>query len=429
MIIQEHSKLNDTECFFSNKWDEQIKNGFSLDDKHVFFEWNNLKDEWAYYSSYVIGAQHIRIHENSFDLIVTPKESFKNLDFLKMFMTCLDGGLEAESFSKIYGINVDSALIDVKDNFRSVLSPLLVVHFLGIVEKIAAKGLKKDYIKKEENLKKIKGRILISQNDRVNVMKKRLDRFYCNFQEMSFNIPENRLLKKALLFCQEIVYSMNTNAISTQLNIKLKQCLSIFENVSDEIEIYEVRNLKQNRLYAEYAEAIRLAKLILQRYDYSISNVKSIESSQKVPPFWIDMPLLYEHYVLGLLRRKYGKELKYQHLGNGNYPDFLLCNDEQLIMDTKYKDVEEKSFEWKNIQQLSGYSRDNKIRNALKVNDYKQIKCVLIYPEKDSDKLNIPVFDGTKSISELFENNPTAKSDDFLEFYRICIELPLCKEK
>ncbi len=47
------------------------------------------------------------------------------------------------------------------------------------------------------------------------------------------------------------------------------------------------------------------------------------------------MPLLYEHYVLGLLREAYGNQIRYQEPGHTGYPDFI-CYDPLLVMDTKY---------------------------------------------------------------------------------------------
>ena len=51
---------------------------------------------------------------------------------------------------------------------QSVLSPLIVVHFLSVVRAIVQGGLKKDYIQREENLKKVKGHISVLRHERTN---------------------------------------------------------------------------------------------------------------------------------------------------------------------------------------------------------------------------------------------------------------------
>ena len=91
----------------------------------------------------------------------------------------------------------------------------------------------------------------------------------------------------------------------------LSKALAMFENVSECVQIREVRQIKGHKLFSEYNEAVRLAKLILQRYDYSIS--KTSMEEENVLPFTLDMSLLYEHYVYGLLHEAYGNRISYQY--------------------------------------------------------------------------------------------------------------------
>mgnify|MGYP000317343951 CR=1 FL=1 len=63
-------------------------------------------------------------------------------------------------------------------------------------------------------------------------------------------------------------------------------------------------------MFNEYSEAVRLAKLILRRYDFSIS--KTSTEDDNILPFTLDMSLLYEHYVYGLLHDAYGDKVLYQ---------------------------------------------------------------------------------------------------------------------
>ena len=78
-----------------------------------------------------------------------------------------------------------------------------------------------------------------------------------------------------------------------------------------------------------------MAKLILRQYDYSIH--KANNSDGFVTPFTLDMALLYEHYVYGLLNKAYGRKITYQFKGETGYPDFLFRTDDfKAILDTKY---------------------------------------------------------------------------------------------
>ena len=108
-----------------------------------------------------------------------------------------------------------------------------------------------------------------------------------------------------------------------------------FENVGDEIEIYQIRRVAANGLFKDYNEAVILAKKILRRFGYSIEKVNRTEDG--TPVFWIDMSRLYEVYVYSLLNRAYGKQILFQVKGYHQcFADFIKL-DENLIIDTKYK--------------------------------------------------------------------------------------------
>lgn len=228
----------------------------------------------------------------------------EKIDFLTMFMTCFTSDLSVEAFSEIYNIDCEAPTIHAP-SLKGVLSPLIVLHFLGVVSRI--RSLKKGYVHYRENLKKVKGHIQVMKNERKNIAVKRFDRVFCDYDEYTANIPENRLIKKALLFSKQILmHIIEKHQSGTKAKIMLSRALAMFENVSEDVQTRDVRQIKGNKLFSEYNEAIRLAKLILQQYDYSISKVSMEE--ENISPFTLDMSLLYEHYVYGLLREAYGKE-------------------------------------------------------------------------------------------------------------------------
>lgn len=107
------------------------------------------------------------------------------------------------------------------------------------------------------------------------------------------------------------------------------EALSKFDYVSDDININSIVQIRSNKLYREYAEAIRLAKVILKHFDYSLSNVEATEN--KVTPFVLDMSLLYEHYVYGLLHEAYREKISYQYRGETGLPDFYTSRNISML--------------------------------------------------------------------------------------------------
>ena len=67
------------------------------------------------------------------------------------------------------------------DQEQDLLTPLLVVQFLRIVKEIVRKGLKKSYYKVAQNLYgKVKGKILVAQTIKQNVLKNKALNTVCS---------------------------------------------------------------------------------------------------------------------------------------------------------------------------------------------------------------------------------------------------------
>jgi 5-methylcytosine-specific restriction enzyme subunit McrC len=236
---------------------------------------------------------------------------------------------------------------------------------------------------------------------------------FCRFQEYSTNCLENKLLKKTLLFAQRYIakYLNNYKILSQKTN----HFLSVFENISNEISISEIKRIKINSLYREYTEAIDLAKQILRYFGYSLKKIdkdKSVE--RKMPPFYIDMSILFEIYVYSLLSDCYGEEIIYHSRGTYGEVDFLK-KDEKLIIDTKYKKLYDGGeYKIEDIRQLSGYSRDNGVLKKLGIFcDDTVVDCVIIYPAQEKE--------------ENFKNRKLKEEaiKGFAKFYKCGVKLPL----
>lgn len=198
--------------------------------------------------------------------------------------------------------------------------------------------------------------------------------------------------------------------------------------MGDYADMKSVSQIRSNNLFNEYSEAIRLAKVILKHFDYSINKISILNN--KVTPFVLDMSLLYEHYVYGLLHEAYKDKITYQFKGKTGYPDFLYKSEDfNAILDTKYVPKYDKGFlDTYVIRQLSGYSRDLLILKQLGYENLDEdsllptVPCVIIYPEEDNKVYN-PF--RNKNLSELCTDSLLNLS----MFYRISIPVPVLLKK
>ena len=368
--------------------------------------------------SYFIGVDWIS--ENQ-PIYIEPKINSGNgqTNYLKMLFESLEHEEVNESMSELFLIKFDEKYIEIEQK-DDLLTPLLIVQFLHSVKIIVRKGIKKSYYKVEQNVTgRIKGKIQVSKTIKLNHAKSKLLKTYCSFDEFGVNGIENRLLKKALLFIQRFLPNLKGFNADKYTGEVFNYIMPAFEQVSSEAELNEIKFNKTNVFYKEYESAIKLAKLILKRFGYNISNTGK-DGIIKTPPFWIDMAMLFESYVFGLLKEKFGPAISYQEKANYGYLDYMLKSATiKMVIDAKYKPQYADEYEIDDIRQLSGYCRDKRILAKLGYEESEFSKTVLkgliIYP----DRVYLE-----KDEKEEIDLEKQVAIHEFSEFYKIKVKLP-----
>ncbi len=349
-------------------------------------------------TGYYIGA--CWLIENVETLIIEPK--IEKIDYLEMFMSCFNHEEVSIHLNKTYKIYFDEPSIELPSNIFE-LTPLLIVHFLQVVKSIVKKGLKKGYVNINQNItSKVKGKILQNKTTKENHRNFRFEKTFCNFQIFTIDCEENQILKKALLFVEKYLAKNNIDKRLIQI---LHNNLSFFENVGSEIDINKIKHLKINSFFHEYKEGLQLALMILKRFSYSPQMTQK-ELDKNIPPFYINMPLLFELYALGKLKELFKTDdIIYQFSANSQYPDFLNIT-RKAILDAKYKTIyQSNKYKIDDIRQLSGYARDEMINTKLENKTENVIECYIVYPSNiDYNKENMY---------------------GFTKFYKIGIKVPI----
>ena len=227
-------------------------------------------------------------------------------------------------------------------NLKAYKMPLLEIFismFLEELSKLIQKGIKSDYIQKEENLKFLKGKLKISEQIKQNSIHK--ERFFVLYEEFSSDRVENRLIKTTL----EYLYK------KSKLN-KNQQRIREFLFVFDEIKIShniktDFEKVKLNRQMKDYEQVLLWCKTFLLENSFSPYKGNDIAFA-----LLFDMNLLFESYVYDYLRKNaFFENIKNQdkkhHLayenGNGKFtlkPDIVI-DDGKIIVDTKWKILSE----------------------------------------------------------------------------------------
>ncbi|MDR7128087.1 5-methylcytosine-specific restriction enzyme subunit McrC [Algoriphagus sp. 4150] len=349
------------------------------------------------------------------------KELFR-VDVLKMLFQALEEPEVRDHTQELFEIKFESLWIPLQKH-QDLISPLIMIQFLNQVKDIVKKGLKKSYYKTERNLyAKVKGKVLVSKTIKQNLVKNKNLNTFCQYEEFGVDGLDNRLLKKTLTFVRRYLTTIKGFESEAYIQETFNFIQPAFEEVSEEIQLHEIKHFKLNSFYKNYEKATELAKLILQRFSYNLNAVQD-QNTILTPPYWIDMSKLFELYVLGKLKKEFGSKITYHERTYGNELDFLFFDDQDsLVIDAKYKPgYIGKSHHGlhTDIRQVSGYARLRKIRSRLKVIDKDLLLgCVIIYPD-----LNLHCDD----LSEL------AKKDNeviqYEKVWKVGVKLPLHKTK
>ncbi len=328
---------------------------------------------------------------------VSPK--LPETDHAGMLFACLRHPSVAPHIAGLYTLDLDAPLIPVERQ-DDLLTPLLVTHFLQLLQAIVRKGLKKGYVPVAKELRaRVKGKVDVARTIRQGVFKQRLLSTACQYDEFSTDIAENQFLKRVLRFVQRFIATYP--AYHGLLAPTLAYCVPAFEPVQEEVNALVLRQSgRQNPLFAEYAEALRVGQLLLARFGYSLDSIvpeSADNNTVLVPPHWVDMSRLFELHTLGLLKDKFGETAvlygKDEVKGYGGViPDFLIRTKDglRIIADAKYKPLyqERNSYDVADIRQVSGYARDREIltkRLKYSEEDVEKVlpPCLILYPAKD----------------------------------------------
>lgn len=118
------------------------------------------------------------------------------------------------------------------DIARMPLLDVFIILFLNEVNKLVKRGVARHYQSQDDNLNYLKGKLLVSQQVRHNLVMKH--RHYMAFDELSSDRPENRLIRSALQWavnrvhgetehlCQELLFHFSSIPCSSVISQDMK---------------------------------------------------------------------------------------------------------------------------------------------------------------------------------------------------------------
>lgn len=308
-----------------------------------------------------------------------------NVEAKKIFLKML------KVLKKFDNLTFQDVNLHSKDDFP--ILELFISNYIIEAEKLLLQGLKKGYVINESNQAFLKGKLLLKNQIRYNIVNK--SKFFVSFSQFEHNIPLNRILKSTLSKLLNLT-TLNSN------RRKISQLINTLEGVPNSINIIVDLNSfrNSNRLLSNYSKIHEWSEIFLLNKGFTNFSGKNINQAML-----FQMEKVFESFVAYQIR-KYSKSYSVKTQHNKYHlvekykekpkfrlkPDIFASQPERdgcIIIDTKWKVIDEES-KTKTIQQSDLYQLYAYGRKYLK--GYGEPVLYLIYPYNSQFKEELPPF-------------------------------------
>ena len=267
--------------------------------------------------------------------------------------------------------------LDIKTNDNAKLATeknpfieILIREFATSLFESLKRLTPKRYVREEENLNYLKGKIKFSENIRYNCANKA--KFYCEYDEFS----ENNLLNQLFLFVSTCLYNISNNSYNKKT---LKFIINYYSDISFvRFDKFKVRKIKLTRNQELFKKTFKLAKMFVEQTSVDLSKNKF----ENITLVW-DMNKLFEEFIFELIKRKIPeckaiaqkpkRLLKRENVTRRDTRIDILIQNPQVIIDTKYK----KFTNFDDISSADIYQ----VTTYCLLHNYK--RAILLYPQYD----------------------------------------------
>jgi len=282
---------------------------------------------------------------------------------------------------------------------RMPLLEVFIQQFLLAVSSLVKRGLRSDYVARQDNLFALRGRLLVARQITQNLV--RPDRFFAEHDEFSQDRAENRLIHTALREVLTICRSQENQRVARELSF-------VFADVPASADVaLDIQRIRLDRGMGYYESALDWAKLILQ----GLSPISGM-GKHHAPSLLFPMEAVFEAYVEKHLAKQLRGDFVLKAQASSQHlvahddqrwfrlkPDLLVKQkqDTRLVLDTKWK-------------LLDAAKKNGREKYQLSQADFYQLYAyghhyldgagdiVLIYPKTDAFTEPLPVFEFPKAI-------------------------------
>lgn len=244
------------------------------------------------------------------------------------------------------------------------------------IERLLRQGLLQGYVPREDDLRMIRGRILLGAQLRRHGELK--DRHVCTYLDFTPNTPENQVLAATLRALPTLLLPAGEQALARRARALVPRFAGITP-LSRAAALALLPRITLHRLNAAYGPALHLCRLALNHL-----TLAEATGPHPFASFLVDMPRLFESFLTTRLRSALGAHglrvvaQRRDYLDEarqvGIRPDMLVYpaggTNPLLVLDAKYRRLHGESDLSRDLYQVSAY-----------LDRYQLQRGVLVYPQ------------------------------------------------
>ena len=191
-------------------------------------------------------------------------------------------------------------IIDIKEgaNFFDILGRM----FLNELDEILKRGFYKGYVRRQENIKFLKGKLIFKKQLQNDINKNA--KLYCSYGDLTFDNLENQILLKATtLLIPLIKFNEQIKRDLVRYSFLLREEVNLVNVLPEDCD-----KVQYSRLNDYYETIIKFAKVILQNYFIR----STYEGAAKGFNFIVNMNKVYEDFITALIEEIVSEDIKFK---------------------------------------------------------------------------------------------------------------------
>ena len=305
--------------------------------------------------------------------VLRADSKFAEMDYIKMFAECAANSQIGARVVRCLHFWAGEDLIETERDSDFLI--LTALAFLRELHELCRRRLRRNFLRVRQNFcGKVKGKILIAENLRQNIVRARADRIVCEFETVGDDILENRILRAALERAARLLsrYEGKNELAESRIWIRASRAALSGAPVSA-IRPHDFISARKRGAFAHYRRPLDLAKAVLRQLGFNPQT--EIPEKTKTPPFALNSEKLFEFYAELKLSAKFAGLRAQKQISGGDFnvsvrPDFYIPSEQTpKIIDAKYKKTKNSDEEWipadSDMYQIVAYSQHRGVREKI----------------------------------------------------------------